>query len=146
MTTLGLEARDVVDISFVRIKLAGLVVFQPCSLAWDTLVESGGKDPKTILEHEINKYSSLTAGSTIYIEHEGQEYPLYVSETRSEAGVAVRGVRVQDSDVKVDIDRSRLDKLVKAIHRALGEETDAGEEGGVEEKEEGEVREKEGGI
>ena len=61
------------------------VVFQPCSLGWDMLVEGaeegqGGKDPKTVLEHEINKYSSLTAGSTIYIEHEGQEY-VYTGDT-----------------------------------------------------------------
>ena len=31
MKTLGLKPNDLVDISFVRINLAGLVVFQPCS-------------------------------------------------------------------------------------------------------------------
>ena len=109
MRTLDLKANDLVDISFVRINLAGLVVFQPCSFEWDDLME-GNEDPKTILEHEVNKYSSLTAGSTIYIERRGVTYPLYVSETRSELGVAVRGVRVQDSDVQVDIDRKILDE------------------------------------
>ena len=113
MKTLGLKPRDLVDISFVRINLAGLVVFQPCSLEWDELMESSDQDPKTILEHEINKYSSLTAGSTIYIEYRGTTYPLYVSETRSELGVPVRGVRVQDSDVQVDIDRELLDDLLE---------------------------------
>jgi hypothetical protein len=102
-----------VDISFVRINLAGLVVFQPCSLEWDELMECSDTDPKTILEHEINKYSSLTMGSTIYIEYRGITYPLYVSETRNELGVAVRGVRVQDSDVRVDIDRSLLDNMLE---------------------------------
>lgn len=113
MKTLGLKPNDLVDISFVRINLAGLVVFQPCSLEWDELMECSDTDPKTILEHEINKYSSLTMGSTIYIEYRGITYPLYVSETRNELGVAVRGVRVQDSDVRVDIDRSLLDNMLE---------------------------------
>ena len=115
MKTLGLKPNDLVDISFVRINLAGLVVFQPCSLEWDELMESSDVDPKTILEHEINKYSSLTMGSTIYIEYKGITYPLYVSETRSELGVAVRGVRVQDSDVKVDIDRTLLEDMLDEL-------------------------------
>ena len=91
MKTLGLKPNDLVDISFVRINLAGLVVFQPCTLEWDELMEGSDTDPKTILEHEINKYSSLTMGSTIYIEHKGIVYPIYVCETRNELGVAVRG-------------------------------------------------------
>jgi len=112
MKTLGVKTNDLVDVSFVRIKLAGLVVFQPLTLEWDALMEAN-QDPKTVLEHEVNKYSSLTTGSTIYIEFKGVEYPLYVKETRAEGGVAVRGVRVQDSDVKVDIDRSIIDAIIK---------------------------------
>ena len=121
MKTLGLKPNDLVDISFVRINLAGLVVFQPCSSEWDELMEGSDVDPKTILEHEINKYSSLTMGSTIYIEHKGIVYPIYVCETRNELGVAVR-VRVQDSDVKVDIDRSLLDEMLMEEKEMEGEE------------------------
>ena len=70
-------------------------------------------DPKALLEHEINKYSSLTAGSTIYIEIKGKEYPIFVKKTQAEGGVSVIAVRVQDSDVKTDIDRTLLDDLKK---------------------------------
>lgn len=112
MHDLALAPNDLVDVSFVRIKLADLVVFQPLSLQWDTLLEKV-KDPKALLEHEINKYSSLTAGSTIYIEIDKQEYPLYVKATYAAGGVAVKAVRVQDSDIRTDIDRSILDELKK---------------------------------
>ena len=113
MVTLGVEANDVVDVSFVRIKLASLVVLKPLTLEWDAMIQKGNRDPQTVLEHEVNKYSSLTAGSTIYIEVDGAELPLLVEETYAEGGVSVRGVRVQDSDIKVDIDRSYLDELIR---------------------------------
>jgi len=76
------------------------------------LIEKHG-DPKALLEHEINKYSSLTAGATIAIEIKGVEYPLFVKEVKAENGISVLGVRVQDSDIKVDIDRGYLDPLIK---------------------------------
>jgi hypothetical protein len=110
MHDMGLAPNDVVDVSLVRIKLAGLVVFQPLSLEWDKLIQTGA-DPKTLLEQELNKYSSLTAGSTIYIQVGGKEYPLYVKRTVGEDGIEVKAVRVQDADVNTDIDRSILDKL-----------------------------------
>jgi hypothetical protein len=118
MNDLGLAPNEVVDVSFVRIKLAELVVFQPLSLEWDTLMETV-PDPKALLEHEINKYSSLTSGSTIYIEIKGVEYPLYIKQTMAEGGVAVKGVRVQDSDIRTDIDRSFLDELLELKKKKL---------------------------
>ena len=90
MKCLDLQSNDIVDISFVRIKLAELVVFQPLTLEWDTLMATCG-DPKVLLEHEINKYSSLTAGSTIKIAIKGTEYPLLVKDTVAEGGVSVAG-------------------------------------------------------
>jgi len=145
MKTLGLRTNDLVDVSFVRIKLAGLVVFQPLTLAWDSLIgsadgSSAASDPKTILEHEVNKYSSLTAGSVIEIEYNGVVYPLYVKETRAESGVRMLGVRVQDSDVKVDIDR----KVVDALFKRKQEEDEARGEGGGEDEGEGEGEGEEG--
>ena len=112
MSDMNLVPNDVVDVSLVRIKLASLVVFQPLSLEWDDLIKSGG-DPKSLLERELNKYSSLTSGSTIYIEVGGKEYPLRVHATYAEGGVQVRAVRVQDSDVSTDIDRSVVDRLLQ---------------------------------
>lgn len=113
MITLGLKANDLVDVSFVRIKLASLVVLQPLTLDWDVMISKGNRNPQTVLEHEVNKYSSLTAGSIIYIEVDGLELPLLVKETFAEGGISVKGVRVQDSDIKVDIDREHLDKLIE---------------------------------
>ena len=117
MHDLGLSPNDQVDVSFVRIKSAQLVVFQPLSAEWDDLLKKFD-DPKVLLEHEINKYSSLTAGSTIYIEIEGKEYPIYVKETFAEGGISVKAVCVQDSDIRTDIDRSVVDKLLKERIRA----------------------------
>ena len=113
MASLGVKTNDLVDVSFVRIKLASLVVLKPLTLDWDMMIQKGNRDPQTVLEHEVNKYSSLTAGSTIYIEVDGAELPLLVKETYAEGGISVRGVRVQDSDIKVDIDRSYLDELIR---------------------------------
>jgi Ubiquitin fusion degradation protein UFD1 len=112
MESLGIKPFDMVDVSFVRIKLAALVVLQPLTPEWDSLISSG-RDARSVLEHEINKYSSLTADSTISIDVGGSKYYFYVKETRAEGGVAVRGVRVQDSDIKVDVDRSILDAMIR---------------------------------
>lgn len=79
MADLNLKPNDLVDISFVRIRLASLVTLQPLTLEWDTLMRVHG-DPKSLLEHEINKYSSLTSGSTIIIEIKSVEYPIFVKE------------------------------------------------------------------
>lgn len=123
MRSLDLSPFDTVDVSFVRIKLAALVVLQPLTLAWDDLLLSSNASPQSVLEHEVNKYSSLTAGAIITIEHKGVVYAFRVAETRAEGGVAVRGIRVQDSDVKVDIDRSVLDAIKKRREeRLLAEE------------------------
>lgn len=112
MNDLNLEPSDLVDISFIRMRLADLVVIQPLTASWDSLVKKFGEgDLKLRLEQELNKYSTLTAGSTISIEVDGVEYPLYVKKTTAEGGLSVDGVRVQDSDLKTDLDRSVLDKL-----------------------------------
>lgn len=121
MATLDVKVRDLVDISFVRIKLASLVVLQPLTLDWDTIILKSGRDPKTVLEHEVNKYSSLTAGATIYIEVDGIELPILVKETFAEGGISVKGVRVQDSDIQVDIDRSVLDEIIKRQKKKAAE-------------------------
>lgn len=113
MRELKLNPFDVVDISMVKIKLAQLVKFQPLSTHWDELLQHGDKSPQALLEHELNKYSSLTAGSTIAISIDDHEYSFHVKETIAEGGVSVRAVRVQDSDIRADIDRSLLDQFIK---------------------------------
>lgn len=110
---MDLKPFDIVDISMVKIKLASLVKLQPLTPAWDELVEQGNRNPKSLLEHELNKYSSLTCGSTIGINVDGREYNFYVNETIAEGDVAAHAVRVQDSDIRTDIDRSVLDKILE---------------------------------
>jgi hypothetical protein len=56
------------------------------------------------------------------IEVDGTELPLVVKECRAEGGVSVKGVRIQDSDVKTDIDRSLLDKMLDDIKKKQEEE------------------------
>jgi ubiquitin fusion degradation protein 1 len=130
MNDLNIETNDLVDISLVRIKLADLVVLQPVTKDWDSVVIAGNEereekkgskqsttvtanDAKSLLEREINKYSSLTAGTTVYIKINNVELPIYVKETYAEGGISVHGVRVQDSDIKTDIDRSIVDSLAQ---------------------------------
>lgn len=112
MNDLNLEPSDLVDISFIRMRLADMVVIQPMTASWDKLLKKLGETNLRLrLETELNKYSSLTAGSTVYIEIDGVEYPLFVKKTLAEGGLSVDGVRVQDSDLKTDIDRTILDTL-----------------------------------
>ena len=113
MTSLNLTTGDTVSVSLLRLKLASLVVLQPTDKSWDNLLKiASGGDPTELLEQEINKYSALTAGSNISIEVKGVVCSFYIKQTISESGVPVYGVRVQDSDVKVEIDRSLIDKIV----------------------------------
>lgn len=109
MDALKLQKYDLVHVKFIRMKLASLVTFQPLSKNWLTFVDKQG-DSKvtTILENEMNKYSTLTRGSAVAIQHEGMEYALKVKDTRTEEGVSAWGVRIQDSDVKIEIDTSSL--------------------------------------
>jgi len=53
MATLGVKVNDLVDVSFIRIKLASLVVLQPLTLDWDAMILKSGRDPKTVLEQEV---------------------------------------------------------------------------------------------
>ena len=53
MATLGVKVNDLVDVSFIRIKLASLVVLQPLTLDWDAMISKSGRDPKTVLEQEV---------------------------------------------------------------------------------------------
>ena len=110
---LQLSPGDTVNVSFLRLQMASLVVLQPVDSNWDKLLELCGTDPTEVLEREINKYSSLTAGSTISIESQGIQCRFHVKSTMTETGVAAYGVRVQDSDVRVEIDRSVVDNLNK---------------------------------
>jgi hypothetical protein len=108
MDNLKLQKYDLVDVRFIRMKLASSVTLQPRSRNWLSFVEKHGASVSTILENEINKYSTVTAGSTIAIKYDNEVYPLYVLKTISEDDISVWGVCIQDSDVRIEIDNSAL--------------------------------------
>jgi ubiquitin fusion degradation protein 1 len=108
METLDLDRYDQVDVKFVRMKPASLVTLQPLSSNWFSFVEKYASAVTSILENEINKYSTLTAGSIIAIKYKDVKYVLRVNKTTSEGDVSVWGVRIQDSDVKIEIDTTSL--------------------------------------
>jgi hypothetical protein len=123
MRALGVKVQDRVRVSFVRLQLPTKVVLQPLNQTWDTIFMnsssgssrsgsfgSGGsrRDPAHILEHQLNKFSTLTAGAVISLEIEGIEYSFLIKDIQGETGVSVYGARVQDSDISVEIDRNAL--------------------------------------
>lgn len=121
MHDMQLEAFDLVEISMLKIRLASLVKLQPLSLEWDDLIKESSVDPQVLLEQELNKYASLTFGSTITLSINQREYKFFVNETIAENGVPVMGVRIQDSDVRTDIDRSILDRFLMQRKKQLSE-------------------------
>ena len=109
MRFLHVSPYDVVTVSLVRLQLASLVKVELLSKNWNEIMD--GQHPTSlILEKELNKYSSLTAGADITVSFNRQELLLRVKETRGKEGLSVRAVRIQDADVQFDIDQSSLSK------------------------------------
>lgn len=133
MRALGIDPLDIVQVRFVRLQLSTKVVLEPLNKTWDTVFMNnnkvGHRDPTSVLELQLNKFSALSAGSVITLLIDGNEYSFLVKDTLGETGVSVYGVRVQDSDVSVDIDRTQLDKKNKSI------DTDGEDSGARGEKE-----------
>lgn len=113
MSYLDINENGIIELEFVRMKLASLVTLQPLTPRWDDLLKRIGGDPRNLLEHEINKFSTLTTGSTITIEIDKVEYPFFVKDIKGEGNQSLDGARIQDSDVRVDIDRSYIDNLLQ---------------------------------
>lgn len=108
MKKLNISSHGLVNVRFVQMKLAAMVVLQPTSKNWLQLAASEGREVHNILEREINRFSSLTADSDFAILHKGISYGFHVNKTISEDNISVWGVRIQDSDVRVEIDNSLL--------------------------------------
>lgn len=116
MTSLGLSNWDIVNLRFLKLHPVSMVTLQPLTLDWDKVTQEEGDALQGVLESEINKYSTLTAGTTIPINIKGRILPIFVNETLSQGLggglVAVSGVRIQDTDVRTNIDRSLIPKSV----------------------------------
>jgi ubiquitin fusion degradation protein 1 len=100
MRSLGLQARDVVDIKLIKTVAAGsLAKLRPHSSKFGLEIAN----PQAVLETELRHYSALTKGSTIAFDYNGKRYWFDVVELRS----APRGekqpmVKVQDCDIATD--------------------------------------------
>ena len=110
MQSLNIRPFDIVDVSFVRLRLASLVVLQPMDKNWDMIVRRIGDEPlASLLENELNKYSSITANSEIRLSINGEEVTVRVFDVKDDRGVSMWGARLQDSEVRVDINRNLID-------------------------------------
>lgn len=123
MDSLSVSAFDVLDIRLVTVRPAGLVTLRPLSDSWYRLLNevdsdgaaaskgNGANNVITYLENEISRYSVLTEGMVIpLVCQSGERCPILVSKTQGDNGVRLRAVRVQDADVRVNIDLGSVRK------------------------------------
>ena len=112
MRSLGLKSYDIVDLKFLKLHGVSGVTLQPLTRDWVGVMREVGDLAQGMLEQEINRFSTLTAGTTIAVTIKGRELPLYVKETKSTGlggrEIAVGGVCIQDSDMRTVIDMSRI--------------------------------------
>jgi Ubiquitin fusion degradation protein UFD1 len=100
MRALGLRPRDVVQVDLVHTTPAGsLAKLRPHAQRFATNIAN----PQAVLETELRHYSSLTAGTTIAMDYNGEKYWFDVVETRSAPrGEAVPAIKVQDCDIATE--------------------------------------------
>lgn len=108
MRALGLRPLDVVEVDYVdSIPKGSLVRLRPHSEKFSKIA-----NPQAVMETELKHYSSMTAGSTIAMDYNGETYWFDVVELRSAPkGEKVPMVKLQDCDVSTDFLPSREFKL-----------------------------------
>eukprot|EP00525_Craspedostauros_australis_P011974 CAMPEP_0198127122 /NCGR_PEP_ID=MMETSP1442-20131203/46480_1 /TAXON_ID= /ORGANISM="Craspedostauros australis, Strain CCMP3328" /LENGTH=309 /DNA_ID=CAMNT_0043787047 /DNA_START=224 /DNA_END=1153 /DNA_ORIENTATION=- len=115
MRALGLRPRDVVDVELVTKTPPGsLALLRPHSSKFAKTIDN----PQAVLETELRHYSSLTQGSTIAFDYNGERYWFDVAELRS----GVRGekkpiVKVQDCDLSTNFLPSKEEVLKRKLMR-----------------------------
>lgn len=100
MRCLGLQPRDVVDVKLITTVPPGSAAqLRPHSSKFAKEIAN----PQAVLETELKHYSSLTRGSTIAFDYNGQRYWFDVVDLRSAPrGEKVPMVKVQDCDVATE--------------------------------------------
>lgn len=100
MRALGLQPRDVVDVRLITtIPPGSAAQLRPHSSKFAKEIAN----PQAVLETELKHYSSLTRGSTIAFDYNGQRYWFDVVELRSAPkGEKCPVVKVQDCDIATE--------------------------------------------
>jgi Ubiquitin fusion degradation protein UFD1 len=121
MRALGLRPRDVVQVDLVHTTPAGsLAKLRPHAQRFATNIAN----PQAVLETELRHYSSLTAGTTIAMDYNGEKYWFDVVETRAAPrGEAVPAIKVQDCDIATEFLTSKqaLREKKRAARQRKGE-------------------------
>jgi Ubiquitin fusion degradation protein UFD1 len=100
MRALGLQPRDIVDVRLITTVPPGSAAqLRPHSSKFAKEIAN----PQAVLETELKHYSSLTRGSTIAFDYNGQRYWFDVVELRSgPRGEKSPMVKVQDCDIATE--------------------------------------------
>ena len=108
---LGIRPLDIVAVDYAPVDTlprGSLVQLRPHAESFSQTIAN----PQAVLETELKHYSSLTAGTTIAMEYNGERYWFDVVQLRSAPkGEKVPMAILQDSDVSTDFLPSREAKL-----------------------------------
>ena len=115
MRALRLQPRDIVDVKTATTIPAGtLARFRPHSAEFSKDISN----PQAVFELELRHYSSLTRGSTIYLDYNGKRYWLDVEELRcAPRGEKAPMVKTQDCDLATDFLPSKEERAKKLEER-----------------------------
>ena len=115
MRALRLQPRDIVDVKVATsIPPGSMAKFRPHSADFAKDISN----PQAVLETELRHYSSLTRGSTIYLDYNGKRYWLDVEELRcAPRGEKAPMVKAQDCDLATDFLMSKEERAQKLAER-----------------------------
>ena len=111
MRALRLQPRDIVEVTAATtIPPGSFAKFRPHSAEFSKDISQ----PQAVLETELRHYSSLTRGSTIYLDYNGKRYWLDVEDLRcAPRGEKAPMVKAQDCDLATDFLPSKEERAKK---------------------------------
>ena len=95
MRTLKIEPRDVVELTWVRLREGAQITLKPLTKDF-----SNWANPQAVMESELRYYSSLTVGSTIVIDYKGGQHCLEVVKVM-DGEQQLDGANIQDVNIAV---------------------------------------------
>jgi hypothetical protein len=115
MRSLNATNYDLLDIKFLsQLPSVSSVILQPWSPKWKQLHQFyDSNDLNSILEKELERYSTLTCQTTIPLSINDEIFEFHVKECRDANGINRNGVMIQDQDMITVIDESLIEKSSK---------------------------------
>jgi hypothetical protein len=112
MSSLNVTNYDLIDLKFIsQLPSVSSVILQPLSPKWKELHRFyDSNDLNSILEKELERYSTLTSQTTIPISVNEEIYEFLVKECRDVNGIQRNGVMIQDQDMITTIDESLIEQ------------------------------------